>query len=62
MKPISVPLPFLGLILRIEAAPAARPGRSAGARPQLHLLKSALRQSLGPRELQDIGLDHSRRD
>ncbi len=62
MKPISVPLPFLGLILRIEAVPAARHRRTAGPRPQVTILKPALRQSLGPRVLQDIGLDSSRRD
>ena len=61
MKPITLPLPFFGLTSRIETAPPA-PKRAAGPHQQAGLLKPTLRQVLGPRVLQDIGLDDSRRD
>ena len=60
MKPISVRLPFLGLVLRIEAAPARR--RAVRPPPPARVLTLSLRETLDARVLQDIGLDHSRRD
>jgi hypothetical protein len=61
MKPITFPLPFFGLAVRIETVPAARrhlPPRRISST----LLKSAFSEALDRRLLQDIGLDQSRQD
>jgi hypothetical protein len=61
MKPISLPLPFLGLIIRIEAAQAAR-WRAAASPPPISLARDSLRHVVSRRVLQDVGLDNSRQD
>ena len=62
MKPISLPLPFFGLTIRIEAAPA--PPRRIPAVPHhpVAVLKPPPGEAFGRRLLQDIGLDRSRTD
>ncbi len=61
MKPITVPLPFFGLTVRIEAV--AAPRRGAVVRPPpVSILKSSPAGAFGRRVLQDVGLDDSRRD
>jgi hypothetical protein len=59
MKPISLPLPFLGLTIRIEAAHAAR---RRAAPPPITLARDTLKHAVGRRVLQDVGLDNSRQD
>ncbi len=61
MKPISFPLPFLGLLVRIEAAQAQR--QRAAAPPSSRIFaQQSLKRAVSRRVLQDIGLDHSRQD
>lgn len=59
MKPISFALPFIGLNVRIEAAPARRGASVRRAAPDP---KPNPTGALPRRILQDIGLDISRRD
>jgi hypothetical protein len=61
MKPITFPLPFLGLAVRIETVPAAR-RHHPSLRISSTLLKPVFREASDRRLLQDIGLDKSRQD
>ena len=61
MKPITFPLPFFGLRIRIEAnsAPSAR---IPAGKLSVPVLRSSPALPLSRRLLQDIGLDDSRKD
>lgn len=63
MRPFILPVPLIGLLLRIEFVPIARrPANDVRSYPIRTLVPASLRRELSPRVLQDIGLDRSRCD
>jgi hypothetical protein len=63
MRPFILPVPLIGLLLRIEFVPVARrPANDVRFPPASTVIAASLRRELSPRVLQDIGLDQSRCD
>jgi hypothetical protein len=61
MRPIILPVPLIGVLLRVEIVPIGRrPAKDAGTRIAREAALSALQRELSPRLLRDIGLDNSR--